>query len=76
MLKFVHTLAFLRYGWHQDVLLQEGVALYKDSGGWDKVAEHVGEGVTDQQCTNRWLWNADNHGGEQLNQEPWTEAEV
>lgn len=30
------------------------MGLYKKSGGWASVAEHVGGGITAQQCRNRW----------------------
>lgn len=46
------------YFYLQDALLTEGVELYKkDEGrfmGWSRVAEHVGGGVTAQQCMDRW----------------------
>lgn len=37
----------------QDARLKEGVERYK-ALGWQRVAEHVGEGVLSQQCRIRW----------------------
>jgi hypothetical protein len=50
------------------------VALYK-AQGWQRVAEHVGGGVTGLQCMNRWSGQV-KHQVEGLAKRDWTEEEV
>ena len=60
----------------QDVLLTEGVALYKESGGWARVAEHVGGGVTVNQCRIRWSHYLGRMQQEGIKQGDWSDEEV
>jgi hypothetical protein len=57
----------------QDAKLQAGYEQYGNS--WKKVAEYVGEGVTNIQCQKRWTRNA-NPEMQGRSEDPWTEAEV
>ena len=38
----------------QDALLTEGVARYKEQG-WARVAEFMGDGLSELQCQHRWV---------------------
>ena len=69
-------LVTLHPGIYKDEALIEGIALYKETEGWDRVAEHVGRGVTAVQCMGRWRCSIYVRDGEKLKQEPWTEEEV
>jgi len=42
---------------------------------WEKVASHVGEGITADQCNKRWVRNI-RPENEQFHQGPWTSEEV
>ncbi len=51
------------------------MARYKESGGWARVAEHVGGGVTIDECKSR----RNNYLGQKMggvNKEKWNETEV
>jgi hypothetical protein len=50
------------------------VALYK-AQGWQRVAEHVGDRVTGEQCRHRWNGQAKHHV-EGMAKRDWTEEEV
>lgn len=56
-------------------MLKNGVALYKGKG-WARVAQHVGHGLTAQQCSVRWndYLSKVQQGG--IKQGNWTDEEV
>jgi hypothetical protein len=59
---------------YQDTKLKEAVALYK-AQGWRRVAEHVGDRITGEQCERRWS-NHVKHQVEGLVKRDWTGEEV
>ena len=61
----------------QDKKLIEAVKISRNEDyiHWEKVASHVGEGITADQCNKRWVRNI-RPENEQFHQGPWTSEEV